>query len=107
MDYIVVTTTTENEPDAAKIADALMEQHLAACVQIVGPIRSVYRWQGKVTSAEEYRCEVKTRSDQFPAICEIMKKVHPYEVPELIAVPLEEISPEYRQWLEEQLGNEL
>ena len=103
MDYIVITTTTENVADAHRIADALLERHLAACVQIVGPIKSVYRWQGKVEHAEEYRCEIKTRATKFSAIGDFLSEVHPYDVPEIIAVPLVNISADYRNWLDEQL----
>ena len=103
MDYIVITTTTENVADAHRIADALVERHLAACVQIVGPIQSVYRWQGEVEHAEEYRCEIKTRATKFSDIGDLLNEVHPYDVPEIIAVPLVNISADYRKWLDEQL----
>ena len=103
MDYIVITTTTENASDAHRIADALIEHHLAACVQIVGPIQSVYRWQGKVEHAEEYRCEIKTRATNFAAISDVLRELHPYDVPEIIAIPLVNISADYGKWLDEQL----
>lgn len=103
MDYIVATTTTENATDARRIADALIERRLAGCVQIVGPLQSVYRWQGKVEHAEEYRCEIKTQATKFSAIVEALSKVHPYDVPEIIAVPMVDGSAEYRKWLDEQL----
>jgi periplasmic divalent cation tolerance protein len=103
MDYIVITTTTENAADALRIADALLERHLAGCVQIVGPIQSVYRWQGKIEHAEEYRCEIKTWATKFSAIGDFLSEVHPYDVPEIIAVPLVNISADYRKWLDEQL----
>ena len=103
MDYIVVTTTTENAADALRIADALVERHLAGCVQIVGPIQSVYRWQGEVEHAEEYRCEIKTRATKFTAIGDLLSEIHPYDVPEIIAVPLVNISADYRKWLDEQM----
>ncbi len=103
MDYIVVTTTTENAADALRIADALVERHLAGCVQIVGPIQSVYRWQAEVEHAEEYRCEIKTRATNFAAIRDLLREVHPYDVPEIIAVPLVNLSADYRNWLDEQL----
>ena len=60
-DYLQVTTTTENKSDAARIAALLIERRLAACVQVVGPITSTFRWEGKVQSAEEWQCIAKTR----------------------------------------------
>ncbi len=101
-DFVQVTTTTEREEDARQIADLLVERRLAACVQIVGPISSVYRWQGKVESAREWQCLVKTRHDLLDDVSDAIREIHPYEVPEIIAVPIVAGSREYLTWLEEQ-----
>ena len=106
MEYIVVMTTTENAADAKRIADEVVSRHLAACVQIVGPIESVYRWQGKVENSEEYRCEIKTVSGHFNTIRKLINEIHPYDLPELIAIPITNISPSYAVWLTEQLEDE-
>ena len=103
MKYLVVVTTTESAADARKIADVMIERRLASCVQIVGPIRSVYPWEGKRCDSEEFRIEMKTREDKFSEIQQLLPTLHPYDLPELIALPLYGISPEYQCWLDEQL----
>ena len=87
-DYIQVVTTTERREDAERIARELVESRLAACVQIVGPITSTYRWQGKIEMAEEWQCWTKSRRDLYDAIEQAIRRLHPYEVPEILAVPV-------------------
>lgn len=103
MDLIVVITTVETEADALRIARAAVEKRLAACVQVVGPIHSTYRWQGKVEMATEYRCELKTHADRFDALASLMGEIHPYEVPEVIALPVQAVSASYARWVDEVL----
>jgi periplasmic divalent cation tolerance protein len=103
-DFVQVVTTTERQEDARQIADLLVEKRLAACVQIVGPLTSVYRWQGKVESAQEWQCQIKTRQALLDDVSDAIREVHPYEVPEIIAVPIVAGSREYLIWLEEQSG---
>jgi periplasmic divalent cation tolerance protein len=103
-DFVQVVTTTDREEDARRIAGVLVEKRLAACVQIVGPISSVYRWQGKVESAREWQCQIKTRQALLDDLSESIREVHPYEVPEIIAVPIVAGSRDYLTWLEEQTG---
>jgi periplasmic divalent cation tolerance protein len=98
--YIQVVTTTENRQDAEKISGILIEKKLAGCIQIAGPITSVYRWKGQVETAEEWQCIIKSRSNLYGDIEKAIKSVHPYEVPEIIALPLLKISMDYRDWLE-------
>lgn len=98
---IQVMTTTDKEADAEKIAQALVEQRLAACVQILGPIRSTYRWQGKIESAHEWLCLVKTRRDLYPQVEQAIKAIHPYETPEILALPVIAGNPDYLQWLDD------
>ena len=101
-EYVQVVTTAEHREDARRIADLLVEKHLAACVQIVGPVTSVYRWQGKVESAEEWQCLIKTRHALVDEVAEAIREVHPYEVPEIIAAPIVAGSRDYLDWIESQ-----
>lgn len=102
-DYIQVVTTTETEEDAQAIATALVEQRLAACVQIVGPIRSTYRWKDKIETAREWQCVVKTRGELYERVEEAIKGLHPYEVPEIMAVPIVAASESYCRWIDGQV----
>jgi periplasmic divalent cation tolerance protein len=101
--YIQVITTTAKKVDAEKIAASLVEKRLAACVQIVGPVQSTYRWEGKVEQAEEWQCLIKSRQDLFPELEQAIKKIHPYEIPEIIALTITAGSNDYRQWLRDEL----
>ena len=101
--YIQVSTTTETKEEAQKIAQYLVEQGLAACVQITGPIASTYRWKGKVENAQEWLCLIKTREDFFGKVEAAIKKSHSYETPEIIAVPIIKGSKEYLSWFEDSL----
>ncbi len=103
-EYLQVTTTTGTRHDAEQIAAELVSRRLAGCVQVGGPITSTFRWQGKVETAEEWVCLVKTSVAQLPAIQELLKTIHPYEVPEVIATPIVAGSEAYLKWLGEQLA---
>jgi len=103
-DYIQVVTTTEREEDAGEIARALVENRLAACVQVAGPITSTYRWQGAIETSREWQCTAKSRRDLFERIEEAVRRVHPYEVPEILAVPILAGSRAYLEWLEAELA---
>jgi periplasmic divalent cation tolerance protein len=98
--YIQVVTTTALREEAERIARELVEARLAACAQIVGPITSIYRWQGKVETDEEWQCWVKTRSTLFAGVEEAIRRIHPYEVPEILAVPIVAGSASYLAWLD-------
>jgi periplasmic divalent cation tolerance protein len=102
-EFVQVLTTTGNRQDAEQIATELVSRRLAACVQLGGPITSTYRWQGKVETAEEWTCTIKTSRDKLAAIQSLLKEIHRYEVPELIATPIVDGSHAYLQWLGEQL----
>ena len=97
--YIQISTTTETKKQAQKIAQYLVEQKFAACVQISGPIESTYRWKGKVETANEYLCLIKTQTTLFKKVETAIKKLHPYETPEIVAVPIIKGSREYLKWL--------
>jgi periplasmic divalent cation tolerance protein len=103
-EFLQITTTTGARHDAERIATELVSRRLAACVQISGPIASTYRWQGAVETAEEWSCIVKTSREQFVAIEQVIKELHSYEVPELVATPIVGGSEAYLKWLKEQLG---
>jgi periplasmic divalent cation tolerance protein len=105
--YIQVTTTTESKEQAKKIADFIVEQKLAACVQLLGPIESTYRWKGKIETAEEWLCLIKTQADFYNQVEAAIKKMHPYETPEIIAVPIIKGSNEYLQWIDDELENKI
>ncbi len=104
--FIQVATTTDNKDLAGRIAQALVQQRLAACVQVSGPIASTYRWQGDVETAQEWLCTVKSRRDLFPRIAAAIREVHTYDVPEIIATGLVEGDADYLQWLDEMLAPE-
>ena len=103
--YIQITTTTETKEQAEKIAQYLVETKLAACVQITGPITSIYRWKGKVENTQEWLCLIKTLDYLYNKVEAAIKSQHPYETPEIIAVPIVKGSKEYLNWLENELKN--
>ncbi len=94
-EYVQLSTTTATVEEAEEIATALVEQRLAACVQIIPQVRSVYRWQGKVEQADEWLCLVKTRRSLLPQVEAEIGRRHSYECPELIAVSIEAGSVAY------------
>jgi periplasmic divalent cation tolerance protein len=102
-DFIQVSTTTETKQAAQEIAAALVEQRLAACVQVSGPVESVYRWQGKVQQSQEWLCTAKTRASLLPQVEAAIRELHTYECPEIVAVPIADGSAAYLTWLGEQL----
>jgi periplasmic divalent cation tolerance protein len=104
-DYIQVLTTTESRDDAETIGRALVDQRLAACVQIVGPITSIYRWQGKINTAQEWQCWVKTRRELYGRIEETIRRLHTYQVPEILAIDVAAGSPDYLAWLNEETSD--
>ncbi|MCG8448074.1 MAG: divalent-cation tolerance protein CutA [Pirellulales bacterium] len=103
-EFLQISTTTPSEQMARQIAAVLVEQRLAACVQVQGPIHSVYRWQGKVEEATEWLCTAKTHAVHLPNVEKAICQLHDYECPEIIAVPIVGGSTAYLTWLEEQLA---
>jgi len=101
-DYIQVVTTVERKEDAERIARTLVEARLAACVQLLGPITSTYRWKGTVETAQEWQCVAKTRRDAYARLEEAIRGAHPYEVPEILAMPIVAGSAGYLAWLDDQ-----
>jgi periplasmic divalent cation tolerance protein len=102
-DKRIVLTTTGSLDEARKIARHLVENHLAACVNILPQVESIYRWQGKVESATEWLLLIKTAAAKFPAARDAIRALHSYELPECIMIPIEDGSALYLQWLEQSL----
>jgi periplasmic divalent cation tolerance protein len=98
---VQVLTTVGSEEEARVISRALVEARLAACVQIVGPIRSHYRWRGKVEEATEWQCLAKTTRSAYTAAETVIKGLHSYDEPEIIATPIVAGSEGYLGWIEE------
>ena len=99
MAYSLILSTASSKDEAQHIARALVERRLVACVNIVGPIDSIYRWKGEVESAQEFLLMMKTDSDRFERVRDAVKSLHSYEVPEVIQVPVENGLPAYLQWI--------
>ena len=102
-EFIQVITTTDKKEDAERIARRLVETRLAACVQIMGPITSIYRWKGKVETAGEWLCLIKSRQENYGAIERSIRSLHAYEIPEIMAVPVTAGSRDYLDWLRAEL----
>ncbi len=100
-DHLQVLTTAGSEAEAAAIAAGLVELRLAACVQVVGPIASTFRWQGEVEAAREWQCLAKTRAERYGEVAEAIRRLHSYEEPEIIATAIVAGSPGYLAWIDE------
>ena len=100
-DKKLVLTTAGSEEEARKIARALVERRLAACVNIVPQIESIYRWEGKVEEAQEWLHVIKTTGAAFDRVRDAIKELHSYEVPECICISIENGSPDYLKWIGE------
>jgi periplasmic divalent cation tolerance protein len=100
-DLIVVFVTCGSEEEALKIANALIEEHLAACTNLVSPIRSIYRWEGKIWDEKECLLIIKTQKQRFEELEKKVKSLHSYSVPEIISLPIVEGSSSYLNWLVE------
>jgi periplasmic divalent cation tolerance protein len=98
---LVVFVTCGSEEEGLKIAHALVQERLAACVNLVSPIRSIYRWEGKICDEKEWLLFIKTQTARFDDLEKRVKALHSYSVPEIIALPIVTGSPSYLNWLEE------
>ena len=99
MSTLLVLTNLPERAAAERLADLLVEKQLAACVNILAPCRSVYRWKGAIQHDEEHPMLIKTTPERYPALQQALREGHPYELPEIIAVPVEHGLPEYLQWV--------
>lgn len=97
--YCAVITTTDRAEEAEELGRGIVEARLGACVQIVGPIRSIYRWEGELHNEQEWQCWVKTSADRLEALTDYIKKNHSYDVPEVVALPIVGGSAEYLSWV--------
>jgi periplasmic divalent cation tolerance protein len=100
-DFRIVFVMAANEDESSRIAQALVEEKLSACVNIVGPVRSIYRWRGAIETASEYMLVIKAPARNFVQLERRVRELHSYEVPEIIAVTLAAGSTPYVAWLAE------
>ncbi len=96
-----VTTTLPDRDAAHRIGRRLVEERLAACAQVVGPVSSIYWWGGEVETAGEWYCHLKTTTARLEALMARIRELHPYETPEIIALPVAEGDASYLRWIEE------
>jgi periplasmic divalent cation tolerance protein len=97
--HFQVTTTTATEEEARQIARGAVEQRLAACAQVLGPISSTYWWQGTIETAAEWLCLLKTTGARFEAVVAHIRAEHSYDTPEITATPITRGSPDYLAWI--------
>ena len=103
-DKVLALTTAGSEAEARKIAQQLVERQLAACVNIVPRLQSVYRWQGQVETAEEFLLMIKTTKARSADVQGAIRELHSYELPECIVISMEGGSAEYLEWIEKSVG---
>ncbi len=99
MNLIQITTTSDDKLELEQIAATLVERGLAACCQIRGPITSIYRWKDKTESSQEWTCSIKTRKQLFSTVTAVIKDAHHYEVPQITAVEICNVSHSYLEWV--------
>ncbi len=99
MGCVQVQTTASTEDEAHRLAAALLEARLAACVQVVGPVRSRYWWQGGLESATEWLCLAKTTQDRVDEVTAVLRAAHSYDTPEVIVVPIVGGDDDYLRWI--------
>ena len=98
--HLIIFCTCPEKDTAEKIARLLVEGNIAVCVNILPGITSLYKWEGKIESAQEHLLLIKTHKDHYPAIETALRNHHPYDLPEIIAVPIEHGLPEYLHWID-------
>ena len=102
MASLLVLTNLPDRAAAERIAERLIGERLAACVNILAPCRSVYRWKGAVQHDEEHPMLIKTTAERYAALEKALRESHPYELPEIIAVPIDRGLPDYLRWVDEE-----
>jgi periplasmic divalent cation tolerance protein len=105
-DKRIVLSTAGSEEEASKIANHLVESQLAACVNIVPNIQSIYRWQSKVESSQEWLLVIKTTAEKLKIVCDAIRELHSYDLPECIAISIEDGNADYLQWIGESVAAE-
>ncbi|MGH8666478.1 MAG: divalent-cation tolerance protein CutA [Burkholderiales bacterium] len=99
MDTLIVLSNLPDRNAALELAEKLVERRFAACVNVLAECTSVYRWQGKIETAAEVPVMIKTTAARYPALEQAIRELHPYELPEIVAVPIREGLPGYLQWV--------
>ncbi len=99
---VLIVTNYPDPTSATALAEELIKQHLAACVNVSSAGRSIYRWQGKIESAEEFQVWIKTRKQHYDRVEQLIKMMHPYELPEIIMVPIIGGLTAYLQWINDE-----
>jgi len=103
-EFLQVSTATDKREDAERISKAIVENRLAACVQITGPITSIYWWKDKMVETEDWLLIMKTRKEVYSRLEQAIKNFHPYEVPEIAAVPIVAGNGDYLDWVGKETG---
>ena len=103
---VQVSTTTENRSDAETISNEVVKRRLAACAQVMGPIVSTYWWKDRLEKEEEWLCLIKTTEENYDRLERAIREIHPYEEPEIIAVPIVAGSQGYLEWLQKEVRRE-
>ncbi|MBW8059884.1 MAG: divalent-cation tolerance protein CutA [Solirubrobacterales bacterium] len=98
-EYVQVLTTVGSEEEAERVCSALIDRRLAACVQVLGPITSRYRWKGEVEEGREWQCLAKTEAAKYAEVEEAIRRVHSYQEPEIVAIPILAGSKGYLDWI--------
>ncbi len=106
-EHIVVFVTCGSEDEAIKIARSIVEEKLAACANVLSPIRSIYRWEGKIWDEQEWLLIIKTQHAKFEEVEKRVKSLHSYTTPEIIAVPIADGSAAYLRWISEMSSKEV
>src|SRR5260370_15382713 len=101
-EVIIVITNTPTKQEALQIASVAVERHLAAAVNVVGPMTSVYRWEDKVETAEEWQCLIKTGRDLYEKVEQVIREFHSYQLPGILAIPISAGSQSYLNWIEQE-----
>ncbi len=102
---IIIATTTGTREDANRIARRLVRLRLAACAQVSGPITSHYWWEGTMEEATEWQCKLKAPASNYKAIEQELMAIHPYEVPQIIALPVKEVARPFEEWIKESVSS--
>ena len=107
MSHIIILTTASSEKEAQSIAEELIDSSLAACVNIIPNIRSIYMWKGKRESSPEFLLIIKTNQDCFKSIAEKIKQLHSYDLPEIISIQIADGDESYLKWIDNAVSSKI